>query len=447
MPIPHLPAPLSTGAPRLARAALAAGLLCACATAQDTLVLDDGTEVEGRVTEAFDPAVWRIDVDGRAREIPRGEVRETRLLNDRLAAFLDLRQPGMDGDSAARLAEQAAAAGLDHIARLQAYQALLIDPDQEAAHEFLDHKKRGKSWRWRLDGKLLKDERFFEAFEDMGDAEVLRSTHFEVRSSAGLRAAVDALFDLERLYVTWLAEFGPELRPREILEPIRFQIHGDPEKVSFHSFVLRHVHYDPGRLLGNAQQPEPRAVTYVPGIGQRPVRLFDLGAQALLYHGLLGEQLTLVPRDTRVYRECTLIEVGFGGWMQWRLRGPLGHARFEEDVAFDPATLDLAEVPARSEPLENVKVELERLVVLAYGRLQMIRAENPLYWARCRAWGEFFLGSGETVNGRALRDGWARLVRDLYLETKGTARPQWETAFGVSLETLETAYGSWLAAH
>jgi hypothetical protein len=310
MSLPHLRGLPSPGARTLAWIGLVSIGLAAGASAQDTLVLDDGTELEGRVTEAFDPSVWRIEVKGRAQEIPKGEVTEARLLNDRLAAFLDLRQPGMDGDAAARLAEQAAAAGLDHMARLQAYQALLIDPDQEAAHEFLDHKRRGKSWRWRLDGKLLKDERFFEAFEDMGDAEVLRSTHFEVRSSAGLRTAVDALFDLERLYVTWLAEFGPELHPREVLEPIRFQVHGDPDEVSFHSFVLRHVHYDPGRLLGNDQQPEPRAVTYSPAIGQRPVRLFDLGAQALLYHALLGEKLTLVPRDTRVYRECTLIWPG-----------------------------------------------------------------------------------------------------------------------------------------
>lgn len=418
-----------------------------CAGAQDTLVLDDGSEVKGRVSEAFDLNVWRIEVNGRLQEIPKGEVTESHLLNNRLAAFLDLRQPGMDGDAAASLAEQAAAAGLEHMARLQAYQALLIDPDQEAAHALLDHQRRGKAWRWRLDGKLLKDERFFEAFEDMGDAEVLRSTHFEVRCSAGFRTAVEALFDLERLYVTWLAEFGPELRPREVIEPIRFQVHGDQDEVSFHSFVLRHVHYDPGRLLGNEQQPEPRAVTYVPGLGQRPVRLFDLGAQALLYHGMLGEQLTLVPRDTRVYRECTLIEVGFGGWVQRRLRGPLGHARFVEEVTPDPATLDLAGVPLRSEPLEDVQVELERLILLAYGRLQMIRGENPLYWARCRAWGEFFLGSGEAVDGRAVRDGWARLVRELYLDAKGSARPQWEAAFGVSLETLEAAYGAWLATH
>ncbi len=407
-------------------------------------MLDDGTEVVGRVTEAFDPAVWRIDVDGRAREIERADVREARLQNERLAAFLDLRKPGMDGAAAARLAEQAAATGLEHMARLQAYQALLIDPDQARAHEFLEHKRRGKAWRWRLGSKLLTAERFAEAFEDMGDAEVLRSTHFEVRSSAGLRAAVDALFDLERLYVTWLAEFGEELRPREVLEPIRFQIHGDPDEVSFHSFVLKHVHYDPGRLLGNAQQPEPRAVTYVPGIGQRPVRLFDLGAQALLYHGLLGEQLTLVPRDTRVYRECTLIEVGLGGWFQRRLGGPQGFARFELEVPRDPATFDLAAVPARSEPLDDVPVELERLILLAYGRLQMIRAENPLYWARCRAWGEFFLDPAVTLEGRPVRPSWARLVRELYRDAAGSARPRWEAAVGVSLKRLQAEYDAWL---
>ena len=412
--------------------------------AQDTLVLKDGTELEGRVTEAFDPKVWRIEVNGRAQEIPRSEVQSSRLLNDRLAAFLDLRQPGMDGGAAARLAQQAAAAGLEHIARLQAYQALLIDPGQEAAHEFLAHQRRGKSWRWRLDGKLLKDERFFKAFEDIGNAEVLRSTHFEVRCSAGFRTAVEALFDLERLYVTWLAEFGQELRPREVLDPIRFQIHGDPDEVSFHSFVLRHVHYDPGRLLGNDQQPEPRAVTYSPGLGQRPVRLFDLGVQALLYQALLGEKLTLVPRDTRVYRECTLIEIGLGGWFQRRLAGPQGFARFEAEVPRDSATFDLAAIPARSEPLDDVDTELERLILLAYGRLQLVRGENPLYWARCRAWGEYFLDPAATLDGRSPRGGWARLVRELYHTASGSVRPRWEAAFEVSLERLQAEYDAWL---
>lgn len=410
----------------------------------DVLVDQDGKEISGRVLEAFDPEVWRIRSGSKVLELDRAEVSEARLRNDRLRAFLDQRKSGMDAESAAVLAEQGAAAGLEGISRAQAYHALLLDSDNLRAHEFLDHKQRGKRWRWRLDGKLLSEERFQEAFEEMGSAPVLRGLHFEVRSDAGLRAAVDTLFDLERLYVTWLDQFGPALQPFEILEPIRVQLHGSQEDMSFHSFVLRHVHYDPGRLLGNAQQPEPRILTYLPGIGERPVRLFDLGAQALLYHGMLGEQLTLVNRDTRVYRECTLIEIGFGGWFQRRLSGPLGHAQFSPDVQRDAILFDLAQRPLRSEPLEGVPLELERLILLAYGRLQLVRAENPLYWARCRAWGEFFMDPEARLEGNALRQGWTRAVRKIYAGARGSTRSVWETAFGTTLEELQATYDAWL---
>src|SRR5262245_50377527 len=183
---------------------------------RDRVVLKNGKEERGVVIEAFDSEhVVLLREGNRREEIRRESIRKLDLLRDRLAAFLGVRRPGLSVEADWSLVEDARRAGLERMARLQAYHVLLRDPSHAAAHALLGHERKGDDWAWTLDGKQVSSGRFDAQGSDWNHRLVLESEHFTVETDCGLRRAVDVLFDLEGLYVWFLQNLGPVLRAAE----------------------------------------------------------------------------------------------------------------------------------------------------------------------------------------------------------------------------------------
>jgi hypothetical protein len=128
--------------------------------------------------------------------------------------------PADDADALLALAKRADEVGLPHEARLFRWYALLVRPSDAAIHEALGNREQRGKWRVEIDGKWVPFEEADALGEDFDKAWRLRSEHFEMRCSAGLRAGLDALMELEALYWHVVDLFGAELQLMQIVEPM-----------------------------------------------------------------------------------------------------------------------------------------------------------------------------------------------------------------------------------
>ena len=164
---------------------------------------------------AHDPDEVLLLQDGKRQRVPRRHIRSITTVQDLQRDFFKHRANAVD--IAMRewmLVDWAVSRGLDRMARLQALHVLLEDGDHERAHEFLGHRRKGDEWLWPLDSQWVSRATFETHVSDWGHPLILEGEHFRVRTNAGLRVGVDALFDLERLYVWWFDALGDALRPR-----------------------------------------------------------------------------------------------------------------------------------------------------------------------------------------------------------------------------------------
>ncbi|MBK8979025.1 MAG: hypothetical protein IPM29_24275 [Planctomycetes bacterium] len=414
---------------------LCAGLV-AGATAQDdlrdTLRLTDGTELHGRVETPFATEELTIAQGGRHVRVPVAKIASRDTVADRIAEFCQ-RQTGCGRNARMHwmLAEWAESVELRALARVEARYVLLLDPDHEAAHEFLGHRKHPKrGWLIQDDDRSWRTaEQLDERHAKFGRAFELDSERFRVRTDAGQEVAVVTLLDLERLAAWLFAEFGAPLQLSESLTP-----------------MVVHVHADAGDFPSWSSAPLPYYVpppfgdhgaTWVEGAGPRPHRLFEVGAQLVLYRCLARGAF----RSDAMDRPCPAAELGFARWVESCWRGDPGLAAAGAPQP-DPAELLLARA-ARSYGLEN----LVHLSVREhfYGALLGSRriGDTTVHWASVHAFVQFLLDPRRTPNQRAEFLAWLRAA---LADGKGDSSSAVDEAFGQPIERLEEPFDRWLAA-
>lgn len=225
---PGCPSRCATG---LARALLIALLAPAAATAQttearDTVVLTNGKEVRGRVVRQ-DAQVVIVRVGSVDRSFPRAQVKSVTSVASQHKALMASWQDTATTDVKALLdlAQLADRVGLPHEARLLRWYAVLQRPTDAAIHQALGNRELRGEYQVELNGRWVPFGKADALGEDFANAWRLRSEHFTIQCSAGLRAGLDALMVLERQYWTFHELFGEGLGLLELVEPVDVRLY------------------------------------------------------------------------------------------------------------------------------------------------------------------------------------------------------------------------------
>lgn len=428
---------------------------------RDRVVLLNGKEARGVVIESFDPQHLVLLHDGNRREeIPHAEIQRVDKLRDRLAGFLSLRKPGLSFAAEWSLAEDAERVGLHHMARLQAYHVLLLDPAYAPAHEYLGHKSSGGGWKWEIDEKQVSAEKFKEMSREWNHRLVLESEHFVVETDGGLRRGIDILFDLEGLYVWWMEHLGPQLLAAEDVddpqeEKITFLVHRDREDSAFQPLTsARNPYYDPAGEFTTTKGGINVARTYFTPDFERPQLLFELGVESLIYSTLVLGKIKGREPDIEMKRHCHWVEVGLGYWVAQHCGGKAGYpeirAPFSQPFDLDRntarRTLEKLNGP---HPLLMATHELTNLIGLFYDHFTGTSTNVVLAQARCGSFVAYLIEEDPpgTKGKKILGHGRAALwhyLREVY----GTPRAHSSDAFdtglgGAKIETLEDGWKAW----
>jgi hypothetical protein len=422
---------------------------------RDRVVLESGKAEHGVVIESFLPEhVVLLREGNRRAEIPRASIRKLDLLRDRLAAFLRVRRPGLSVEAEWSLVEDALRAGLERMARLQAYHVLLRDPEHAAAHALLGHERKGAAWAWTLDGKQVSSERFDARGSDWNHRLVLESEHFTVETDCGLRRALDVLFDLEGLYVWFLQNLGPPLRAAEdVDEP-------EDERMTFLVYASRTEfqqrrtdeggYYDPSGTASATSGSSNVVRTFYPPEDERPDLLFELGTEALLYSTLvLGR--TRDEADDKLRRLSHWADVGLGYWVARHAGREPGYPEFRPPFRapfqLDPETARLSLEPLRPPHLlSRGRSELANLVDLPWIELIGNDPEAILSRARSCTFIPFLLEGRSQGLAEKGRDAVWTYFREVYCTQKANASSAFDDGLeGGRAEEFEDAWKAWTA--
>ncbi|QDU67579.1 hypothetical protein [Engelhardtia mirabilis] len=460
----------SAADPALLGLALAAGMLIGTAPsaaaqyrdddARDRLLMTDGDEIFGRLLWENDPEgeVHFMLPKGRVKHIDKEDVLQIETVTDTVGAFLSVRSPSASIDEDWALVEWARDNGLDGLAQAQAYHVLTRNPNEARAHEFLGHRERNGKWKWAADdgARMLDAEDWAEWHRDTGHPLELHGEHYVVRSTAELTQAVDLLFDLERMYVDFQAEFGAisELQTKEVVRrPMTAWIYRDVERFPA-TGSAKVPYYAPGLTLSPSGPPETGSGneirTYYGERGNYPLRFFELAAQQLLYSCVLGETQTVWSDDWSFYREAAWLEVGFGNWFGGQF--DLGRPGFvkRKDFALDPDDVLRSRSRADRMPLNQGRHELTSLIGLNYEFfLQNEFDERRDIEARAHTFVAYLLDPDTRMpegkrEGQRTRPALMEYMRAVYLTSKGSSSSALDDALGTKIENLEKPWKQWL---
>ncbi len=389
---------------------------------RDRLVRRDGKEVTGRLLTPHAADELLVVQGGKRQRLARSEVAEFHLVADAVREFCR-RRIALQNQPRAQwlLVEWAEAHGLPGLARAQATLLVLDDDTNEAAHEFLGHRRSPKGWLWELRGKrLLLDQYQAALLEKPLD---LVGERFVVQCDAGLRANVAALLDLEHLAVVFHEQLGVLLGAKESLTPIRVVCSRNDEV--FPRWGFRPVPYYLPAPHGN------RAHTFYSGANPtRPEQLFFVGAHALLYHTLIGEVRIEDDRD----RVCAWLEIGLSSWFQNLMQGPAGFA-----APASTPTLDLQALTALARQQRLTQLLHQPMYSAYYLGDDLQRA---LHWHAATMFATFLL---DPANVPRTREPFLEFVRQSLVERKGDSSTAFDKALGRRAEDLEEPFTRWLA--
>jgi len=194
----------------------------------DLVRMLDGKEHRGRVVfEDAERVVLRRG--SRELELSRHEVEEVQSLERSQASVLAhaLVIPKGSLRDLADMARLCEARGLPGLGALINYKILLLDPEDQGAHERLGHRKRSKQWTAPLDGRWYRWRELLELRRDWNEAWELETTHYRLRCNLPLADAIDATLDLERFYLFFHEALGSPLDLRGAAAPLEVHLHGD----------------------------------------------------------------------------------------------------------------------------------------------------------------------------------------------------------------------------
>lgn len=423
---------------------------------RDAVVLKNGKEQRGVVIEACDPEQVVLLLDGGKRvEFPLAEVDHVDKLRDRLASFMSKHKAGLSVEAEWDLL-QGAKRGLPHMARLQAYQILLLEPEHAGAHEYLGHRRSGGGWEWDIDGKSVAEKRFHEMSREWNSRLVLESEHFVVETDCGLKRGLEVLFDLEGLYLWWMANLGPAFHATEDVddprsEKITFLVHKNLE--SFQPISGKEPFYDPSGLMTTSKGGINVARTfYLPDEG-RPLGLFQLGAQSLIYSTLLLGKTKGSQPGLDFKRNAIWVEIGLGYWVERHCGGQPGYPEIKPPLdgsfALDFDTARWTLEPVYGGPLTSARSELTNLIGLDWEDFYDTDVNLHLYKARCASFVSFLIEVNPPVKkgrkelGRG-RDGLWTYFREVYGTPKAHSSSAFDDAFGgAKVESLEEFWKAW----
>ncbi|MBL9077751.1 MAG: DUF1570 domain-containing protein [Planctomycetes bacterium] len=257
----------------LATAILATTVAAQAPPPRDVVVLANGAEQRGRIVRVDDEVVV-LRTGSTEREIPRHKVQSFTSVaarhRDLIAAFQTT--PTDEPAALQALAARADEQDLPHEARLCRWYALLLRPDDAALHTALGNREQNGRWCVPIDGSWLPFVSAREPRADFDDAWQLRSEHFALRTTAGLRTGLDTLFELEALYWQIHARFGADLALLELVEPVDVRLYGTRDQMPNLADTV----------AAYFSTAEPALFTCVEH--GRPVALFHEGTHALLHH-------------------------------------------------------------------------------------------------------------------------------------------------------------------
>ncbi len=409
-------------------AALATALAFAAAGAalpaqddlRDIVRTKAGKELRGRIAEPHAAGELVLLQGGRRVRVPRADVASIDRVGDRVRAFLEQRQKLREQPRAQwLLVEWAQSHDLPGLARLQAMAVCLASYD-ERAHAFLGHKQRNKTWLWEHDGKWLTQEQL--AIAIVRDPIALPGERFAVHGDADLATLIAAAFDLERTAVYFYETFGDDLQPAEVLKPIRAVVHRDA--VDFPKWGFRAIPYF---------VPDPHgdtAHTFLAGASPpRPQKLAFVGAQALLYHTLIGSVALRDERD----RVCPWLEIGLPMLIEQSLAGDPGYA-----VAGPPRAVDLLALQAKA-----ADYRLSHLLHLPmYGGFYLMDdTPTAIHWSAAAMLVQYLLQPDNVPQTRAA---FLAYIRSALGERRGDSSSVFDAAMGRRIEDFEAPFRNWL---
>jgi hypothetical protein len=281
----------------------------------DTVVLEDGEELEGHVLREGDETLLLL-VGSREREIPTAKVAEVRSVARSMVqllrqySYVDTSDPRQMLD----LARFSRSRGLAGLAELFALRALESSPDDVEAHEFLGHRKRKQDWEVRVGNTRVDYSKLEEFHGDWSDPWEIRTPHYHVRTNLRLREALDVAMDLELLYREFYDRFGGPLALREIVQRMPAHVHADAK--SFPEFGNQSAYFMPDRMtiFVNAERGYLREFVMHEAIHQ------------LLYGTAVSAQHT---PDAKGCLPAWLDE-GLATYFQVIQTGPFGHVAFDD---------------------------------------------------------------------------------------------------------------------
>jgi len=390
---------------------------------RDVVELRRGQPVRGRVVNPFDAEELLVLQGGKRVRVPRANVKSVSTVRDRLNELLHVH--AVTPDAADRLwilAEWARDKQLPAMATLFAYRVLCVDPDHAAAHELLGHRKQGDRWLWRRGDRFMAKEAFDAYVADFGHPLELTSEHWQIRTDAGVQRAVDALLDLERLYLFFFDGFGRRLDLYEVLSPVLVLAWKDAAK--FPGWTqLRIPYYHPPR--------SPEGIyTFFPADSSRPEALFRTGIEALLNRCVAVD----AEYPTFEHRLVDWFEIGFGQWIESQLAGGPGRAA-PHPPQMSPARVKLVLDTRRY----TLPLLLTRNVDDHY--YDSVTDYKEMDWAYAQAFVAFLM-SDTAPGGNAEK--LMRYALAALREKKGDSSSAFDKAFGRRIETLDKPFETWM---
>jgi hypothetical protein len=380
----------------------------------DTVTLQNGTKLAGIVVYRDEAElVLRIgtrDTTYAMKDVSKVDARATNL-SDMIESWLK----GKPGD------EEAIHDAANYCQRLELFdeesllrwKLVLLWPASEPYHKELGHELREGVWG------LKEGERWVALKEWLAPRELknswkLASTHFELKTDGPLDAAIDALLDLECLYLAFFQKFGHDLHSYEVVERVKVEIQS--RKRNFSAPTKAAVSWF-----------DPRAnVIYLDGQkGLDRARMLMDGTRALLCNS--GSRQRVIDGVIPPW-----VEAGLSTWVGWNLHGEIGRAVWDP-LPFAAMLKKVAETDAR-EPIKLTK--LLNSAPLAFDE----SALGQEHYAQAFTFIDFLLGSA----GEKYRLRFLEFLRNTY-RGKGSP-PQFYDAMQLKGPEIETEWLAWVKA-